>query len=76
MNTEPTNAAARGAPQRSDAVGAGAVAAGFAVLGLFIAGTIGMVRAWSAFDPLDAAACLAASLAAFGTICYFCLRRM
>jgi hypothetical protein len=76
MNTEPTNPAARGTPQSSGGAGAGEAAIGFAVLGLFAAGISGIMRAWSATDLLDAAACLAASVTAFGTICYFVLRRM
>jgi len=76
MNTEPTNAAVRGTPQSSGGTGQGEAAIGFAVLGLFVAGAVGIMRAWTAADALDAAACLAASVAAFGTICYFVLRRM
>jgi hypothetical protein len=76
MNTEPTNPAARGTPQSSGGAGSGEAAIGFAVLGLFVAGFCGIMRAWSAPDLLDAAACLVASVTAFGTICYFVLRRM
>jgi hypothetical protein len=43
MSTEPTNAAERGALRPRS--GAGEVIVGFAVLGLFIAGTIGLLRA-------------------------------
>jgi CHASE2 domain-containing sensor protein len=74
MSTEPTNAAERGALQPRG--GAGEVIVGFAVLGLFIAGTIGLLRAWRAIDPLDGAVCLAASIVAFGAICYLSFRKL
>ena len=74
MSTEPTNAAERGAVQQGG--GAGEVIVGFAVLGLFIAGTIGLLRAWRAIDPLDGAVCLAASIVAFGAICYLSFRKL
>jgi len=76
MNTEPTNPAARGTTPSIGAAGGAEAAIGFAVLGLFAAGISGIMRAWSATDLGDAALCLAASVAAFGTICYFVLRRM
>ena len=47
---------------------------GYAVLGCFIAGVIGIYKAMVT-DGISSAACLLAAIAAFGTICYIYFRR-
>jgi hypothetical protein len=52
----------------------GELVVGFAVLGCLAAGTIGIFKAISVAG-VPAAACLLASVAAFGTVCYIYFRR-
>ena len=60
-------------PTSSRAIsGEGAV--GFAILGCEVAGTIGVLKALSS-EGLGAAACLLASVIAFGAVCYIYFRR-
>jgi hypothetical protein len=47
---------------------------GYAVIGCLVAGTIGILKA-IASEGIGAAACLLASVAAFGVTCYIYFRR-
>ena len=49
---------------------------GFAVFGCLLTGIIGIVRAGIAPDALGAAACLLASVVAFGTVSYIYARKI
>jgi len=52
----------------------GEAVVGYAVLGCLAAGTIGIIKAIG-MEDLGAAACLLASVAAFGTVCYIYFRK-
>lgn len=52
----------------------GEAVVGYAVLGCLAAGTIGIFKAMS-LEGVGAAACLLASVAAFGTVCYIYFRK-
>jgi hypothetical protein len=43
---------------------------GFAVIGLLVAGTVGVLKAWSMESGLDVLLCLLGSVAAFGAVYY------
>ena len=48
---------------------------GFAVLGCLIAGSVGIIKAWSMQDGFNVLLCLLGSIAAFGTVFYLYFRR-
>jgi hypothetical protein len=48
---------------------------GFAVLGCLVAGSVGILKAMSMESGTNVLLCLLGSVAAFGTVLYFCLRR-
>jgi len=52
----------------------GEAVVGYSVLGCLAAGTIGIFKALN-MEGVGAAACLQASVAAFGTVCYIYLRK-
>ena len=52
----------------------GEAVVGYAILGCLVAGTIGIIKAIG-MDGTGAAACLLASVAAFGTVCYIYFRK-
>ena len=52
----------------------GEAVVGYAVLGCLAAGTIGIFKAMN-LEGVGAAACLLASVAAFGTVCYIYFRK-
>jgi hypothetical protein len=43
---------------------------GFAVLGLLVAGSVGIMKAFSMTSGIDVLLCLLASVASFGTVYY------
>jgi hypothetical protein len=43
---------------------------GFAVIGLLVAGTVGVLKALSMESGFDVMLCLLGSVAAFGAVCY------
>ena len=59
---------------KSKSVTTGEAVTGYAILGCLIAGTIGIVKA-VLMGGVASAACLLASVAAFGTVCYIYFRR-
>ena len=52
----------------------GEAVVGYAVLGCLAAGTIGIIKALY-LEGVGSAACLLASVAAFGTVCYIYFRQ-
>jgi hypothetical protein len=52
----------------------GEAVVGYAVLGCLVAGTVGILKAIG-MEDIGAAACLLASVAAFGTVCYIYFRK-
>lgn len=74
MNTEAQTQNIDNGVKPSKRIVAGEGVVGYAVLGCIVAGTIGIYKAaWA--NGVDAAACLVASVVAFGTICYIYFRK-
>lgn len=48
---------------------------GFAILGCLVAGGVGILKALSMENGADVLLCLLGSVAAFGTVFYFCFRK-
>ena len=75
MNTQAETPAHSEAAKPAKRIVSGEAVLGFAVFGCLLTGIIGIVRAGIAPDALGAAACLLASVAAFGLVSYIYIRK-
>ena len=74
MNTEAQAQNISSEAKATKGIISGEAVVGYAVLGCLVAGTVGIFKAVF-MQGVGSAACLLASVAAFGTVCYIYLRR-
>jgi hypothetical protein len=76
MNTQAETPAHSEPTKPAKRIVSGEAVLGFAVFGCLLTGILGIVRAGIAPDAVGAAACLLASVVAFGTVSYIYARKI